>query len=188
VPLIPLRRTCHAARLHRLDAQRGDGRSAPTGRGPRILAFGGLIAGLLLSGSVIAQTPAAGPGPAGQGAPPAAAQGTPSTTGQVAPATGQGASGASNPGTPARSASVSQQDRMKSCNAQAKSQSLAGDKRKSFMSACLSGKTPEAEKATTAATAPRTQQDKMKSCNADATSQKLTGNARKTFMSTCLKG
>jgi hypothetical protein len=32
-----------------------------------------------------------------------------------------------------------QQDRMKTCNAQAKTQSLSGDARKSFMSSCLKG-------------------------------------------------
>jgi len=86
-----------------------------------------------------------------------------------------------------RNGAVAQQDRMRNCNAQAKSQSLAGDKRKTFMSACLSGKTPDADKTTTAS-APKTPQERMKACNADATSQKLTGDARRSFVSTCLKG
>ena len=74
-----------------------------------------------------------------------------------------------------------QQDKMKTCNAQAKTQSLSGDDRKSFMKTCLS---------TQPAASPKlnSQQQKMKQCNADAKTQKLTGADRKTFMSTCLKG
>jgi psiF repeat len=78
----------------------------------------------------------------------------------------------------------SQQKLMTSCNAQAGAQKLAGDARKSFMSDCLSGKTPAA---TTTAT-PTSPQERMKSCNVQATTQKLMGDARKQFMSTCLKG
>ncbi len=73
----------------------------------------------------------------------------------------------------------SQQDLMKSCNAQAGSQKLSGDARKSFMSDCLSGKT--------SASTLTPQQQKMKTCNAQASSQKLTGSARQQFMSGCLK-
>lgn len=80
----------------------------------------------------------------------------------------------------AQSTGNSQQDRMKACNAQAGAESLSGDKRKTFMSACLSGKTP--------APGLTAQQQKMKTCNAQASTQKLTGDARKTFMSSCLKG
>lgn len=82
----------------------------------------------------------------------------------------------------AQSTSNTQQDRMKACNAQAGQQSLSGDKRKSFMSDCLSGKTAQT---TTPANA---QQQKMKTCNTEATGKSLTGDARKTFMSSCLKG
>jgi hypothetical protein len=76
----------------------------------------------------------------------------------------------------------SQQDLMKSCNAQAGTQKLSGDARKSFMSDCLSGKTAETT------TAPNSQQQKMKTCNMQATSKNLTGQARTQFMSGCLKG
>lgn len=76
-------------------------------------------------------------------------------------------------------AQSSQQELMKSCNAQAGSQKLAGDARKSFMSQCLSGKP-------TSKLTP--QQQKMQTCNTQAGAQKLTGDARKNFMSTCLKG
>ena len=36
-------------------------------------------------------------------------------------------------------APATQQDRMRSCNAEAGTKKLAGDQRRSFMSACLSG-------------------------------------------------
>jgi hypothetical protein len=85
-------------------------------------------------------------------------------------------------GGPAR-AQNSQQTLMKTCNTSAGTQNLSGDARKSFMSDCLSGKTPVAAPA-----APMTQQEKMKACNVQANDQTLKGDARKTFMSTCLKG
>jgi hypothetical protein len=74
-----------------------------------------------------------------------------------------------------------QQEKMKTCNAQAKTQSLSGDARKSFMKGCL-GSQPAAEPKS------NPQQQKMKQCNADAKTKGLTGAERKTFMSTCLKG
>jgi hypothetical protein len=74
-----------------------------------------------------------------------------------------------------------QQEKMKTCNAQATTQSLSGDARKAFMKSCL---------ASQPATGPKlnSQQQKMKQCNADAKAKGLTGADRKTFMSTCLKG
>lgn len=77
-------------------------------------------------------------------------------------------------------AANSQQNRMATCNADAKSKNLSGDERKKFMSGCLSNKAE-------AAAAPATQQEKMKTCNADASKQALKGDARKQFMSNCLK-
>ncbi|GGP19636.1 PsiF family protein [Silvimonas iriomotensis] len=79
-------------------------------------------------------------------------------------------------------AANSQQDKMKSCNADATAKSLKGDARNTFMSTCL-----KATASAPAASMPATQQDKMKSCNADASAQSLKGDARKAFMSTCLK-
>ena len=76
---------------------------------------------------------------------------------------------------------TAQQEKMKTCNAQAKTQSLSGDARKSFMKTCLSNQ-PAAEPKL------NSQQQKMKQCNADAKTKGLTGAERKTFMSTCLKG
>ncbi|MBS0416889.1 MAG: phosphate starvation-inducible protein PsiF [Proteobacteria bacterium] len=74
-----------------------------------------------------------------------------------------------------------QQEKMKTCNAQAKEQTLSGAARKSFMKTCLSNQ-PAADSKL------NSQQQKMKQCNADAKTQKLTGADRKSFMSTCLKG
>ncbi len=73
-------------------------------------------------------------------------------------------------------AQQAQQEKMKSCNADAGTKGLKGDDRKKFMSECLGAK----------ATAP-TQQDKMKTCNAEAGSKALKGDERKKFMSECLK-
>jgi hypothetical protein len=73
-----------------------------------------------------------------------------------------------------------QQDKMKSCNAEAKDKK--GDERKAFMKECLSAKKADEKSAKTA------QQEKMKTCNADAKTKALKGAERKQFMSTCLKG
>src|SRR6266850_9794 len=67
-----------------------------------------------------------------------------------------------------------QQEKMKSCNAQAADKK--GDERKAFMSSCLKAGAPAA---------PMTQQEKMKACNTKAGDKK--GDERKTFMSECLK-
>ena len=75
-----------------------------------------------------------------------------------------------------------QQEKMKACNAEAKTKALKGDERKAFMKECLSAKKADEPKAKT------TQQDKMKSCNTDATTKKLKGEERKKFMAECLKG
>ncbi|HXL96820.1 MAG TPA: PsiF family protein [Steroidobacteraceae bacterium] len=74
----------------------------------------------------------------------------------------------------------SQQTKMTTCNAEAKSKNLAGDDRKAFMKTCLSAAPPPAPM--------NSQQQKMKTCNADAKTQGLMGDARKQFMSNCLKG
>lgn len=75
---------------------------------------------------------------------------------------------------------TAQQEKMKSCNADATAKGLNGDARKQFMSGCLKDGSGDA--------ALTPQQQKMKSCNADATAKGLKGDARKTFMSECLKG
>jgi hypothetical protein len=71
---------------------------------------------------------------------------------------------------------LAQQERMKSCNAQAAKKDLKGDQRKAFMSDCLKADKPTA------------QQERMKTCNAQAGKRDLKGDERKAFMSKCLKG
>ena len=80
----------------------------------------------------------------------------------------------------ATAAQTAQQQKMTTCNAEAKGKT--GDERKTFMSTCLKA-APAANDAKTLTP----QQQKMKDCNADAKTKALTGDARKTFMSTCLK-
>lgn len=75
----------------------------------------------------------------------------------------------------------SQQEKMKTCNADATSKGLKGADRKTYMKSCLSDQ-PAAPAKT------NSQQEKMKSCNADASAKGLKGADRKSFMSTCLKG
>jgi uncharacterized protein HemX len=69
---------------------------------------------------------------------------------------------------------TAQQERMKSCNAQASKKELKGDERQAFMSECLKG-----DKLTA-------QQEKMKTCNAQANRKELKGDRRREFMSDCL--
>jgi hypothetical protein len=90
----------------------------------------------------------------------------------------------------APAAKMTQQEKMTSSNAEAKTKALTGDARKTFMSTCLKGDdaAAAAPTATPAATAKVTQQEKMKSCSTDAKTKGLKGEERKTFMSTCLKG
>jgi hypothetical protein len=77
----------------------------------------------------------------------------------------------------------SQQTKMTTCNADAKTKGLTGDDRKVYMKTCLS-----AAGASTDSKPLNSQQQKMKDCNAQAKTKALTGDDRKTFMSTCLKG
>ena len=79
------------------------------------------------------------------------------------------------------SAANSQQERMKACNAQAKSQTLSGSKRQDFMKHCLAGE------GTSSAQGLNSQQQKMKTCSAEAKSKGLKGADHKQFMSSCLK-
>ena len=74
----------------------------------------------------------------------------------------------------------SQQNKMKTCNVDAKEKSLKGDARKTFMRECLSAAGPATD------AAPPTQQNKMKTCNADAKVKALKGTERKSFMRECL--
>jgi hypothetical protein len=80
-------------------------------------------------------------------------------------------------------AATEQQNKMGTCNAEAKTKDLKGDERKKFMSECLSAKPP----APAASETGTPQQNKMKTCNADASAKALKGDERKKFMSECLK-
>jgi hypothetical protein len=75
-----------------------------------------------------------------------------------------------------------QQTKMTTCNADAKTKGLTGADRKTFMKTCLSADSGGDGKAG------NSQQQKMKDCNADAKTKKLAGAERKKFMSDCLKG
>jgi hypothetical protein len=86
--------------------------------------------------------------------------------------------------TPFAIAAPAQQNKMKTCNAEATAKGLGegkGDERKAFMKECLSAKPEKATKAAAGG-----QQNKMKMCNKEAGAKKLKGDDRKTFMSTCL--
>lgn len=76
-------------------------------------------------------------------------------------------------------APTAQQQKMSSCNAQAKDKAMKGDDRKKFMSECLKAAPPSKQEA---------QQQKMKDCNKQAGDKKMKGDDRKKFMSECLKG
>ena len=81
-------------------------------------------------------------------------------------------------------AAPAQQNKMKTCNAEATAKGLGvgkGDERKAFMKECLSAKPEKATKAAAGG-----QQNKMKMCNKEAGAKKLKGDDRKTFMSACL--
>ena len=77
---------------------------------------------------------------------------------------------------------TAQQQKMKTCNAQASKKELKGDERKAFMSDCLKADSKKGDQQPTA------QQQKMKTCNAQAGKRELKGDERKAFMSKCLKG
>jgi len=72
----------------------------------------------------------------------------------------------------------SQQEKMKTCNADASAKGLAGSDREAYMKTCLS-KEGSASKG-------NSQQEKMKACNADANTKALKGTDRQTFMKSCL--
>jgi len=77
-------------------------------------------------------------------------------------------------------AETAQQQKMTSCNVEAKAKSLSGAERKQFMKACLSAGAAQPSGL-------NSQQEKMKSCNAEAKAKALEGSARKQFMSDCLQ-
>ncbi len=93
-----------------------------------------------------------------------------------------------------------QQEKMKGCNMEAKTNALKGEERRAFMSKCLkkdyilksagTAVKPEARSgvkpvSSTADTVK--QQDKMKKCNENAKTKVFKGEERKAFMQNCLK-
>jgi hypothetical protein len=83
-------------------------------------------------------------------------------------------------GQSAVAAETAQQEKMTTCNADAKTKALTGDARKAFMKDCLSNHpAAKTEKGSS-------QQEKMKTCNAQAKTQAPTGDAHKAFMKECL--
>ncbi len=85
--------------------------------------------------------------------------------------------------TPQLSYAGAQQNKMKTCNADADAKGFSGegkgDQRKAFMKECLSAKSGKAAPGAT-------QQNKMTTCNKDAKAKNLAGDERKKFMRECL--
>jgi uncharacterized protein HemX len=71
-----------------------------------------------------------------------------------------------------------QQEKMKTCNAEAKTRTLKGDERRAFMSQCLSQTAEEKQER-------QAQLDKSKACTAEAKDKALKGEAKKKFLSEC---
>ena len=84
---------------------------------------------------------------------------------------------------PVAMADTAQQEKMKTCNADASKKGLKGDERKAYMKDCLSAKKEAAEEKKLTP-----QQQKMKDCNKEAGDKKLSGDERKKFMKSCLSG
>ncbi len=80
-----------------------------------------------------------------------------------------------------------QQEKMKSCNADAKTQGISGEARKAFMKKCLStaGLPNVSEEEFEKTVKPADAKERMKYCNENAKGKK--GDERKAFMSQCLK-
>ena len=106
----------------------------------------------------------------------------------IAFATGTGAAFAQDVGKSGKPLTA-QQQRMKNCNADAKSQALKGDERRAFMSTCLRGGSASADAApakAATASAPSPKQLKRKACSADAKAEGLKGDERKAFIKDCM--
>lgn len=74
---------------------------------------------------------------------------------------------------------ATQQEKMRTCSAEAKAQSLKGDERRAFMSQCLSV-SPEEKQARLAL------REKARSCAAEAKSKSLRGEERKAYIAQCV--
>ncbi len=71
-----------------------------------------------------------------------------------------------------------QQEKMKTCSAEAKTKSLKGDDRRAFMSQCLTLTAVEKKER-------QAQLDKSKACVSEAKDKALKGDAKKKFLSEC---
>ncbi|MCW5623541.1 MAG: phosphate starvation-inducible protein PsiF [Burkholderiales bacterium] len=71
-----------------------------------------------------------------------------------------------------------QQNKMKTCNAEAKTKALKGEERRTFMSQCLSGSAEEKQQRIAL-------REKKKACTAEAREKSLKGEDRKKFVSEC---
>ena len=76
-------------------------------------------------------------------------------------------------------AAATQQEKMKTCNAEARTKALKGDERRTFMSGCLAV-SPEEKQARLA------QREKAKTCTAEAKGKGLKGEEKKTFLAQCV--
>lgn len=85
---------------------------------------------------------------------------------------------------------TAQQLRMKNCNAEARTQELKGDQRKTFMSSCLRGESAKADDQAAPAVArtPTPRQLQRQACGAEAKAQGYKGDERKDFVKECMKG
>ncbi len=81
-------------------------------------------------------------------------------------------------------AANSQNNKMKTCSAQAKEQMLKGDAHKAYMKTCLSAAGAAAPAAPAKTLTP--QQQKMADCSHDPKAKALHGTDRKAYMKTCL--
>jgi hypothetical protein len=81
-----------------------------------------------------------------------------------------------------------QQQKMKTCNAEASSKQLKGEARKTFMAQCLhAGSDASADNAKGSALPELSaQQKKMKECSGEAKQKNLHGTERENFLKTCL--
>ena len=78
-----------------------------------------------------------------------------------------------------------QQEKMKNCNAEAKTKNLKGQERKDFMKTCLSGSAAAPAPVAATDVKPADSKERMKWCNEKAKGK--SGAERKEFMSSCLK-
>ena len=83
-------------------------------------------------------------------------------------------------------AANSQNNKMKTCSAQAKEQALKGDAHKAYMKTCLSAGGAAAAAAPAPAKMLTPQQQKMADCSHDPKAKAMHGADRKAYMKTCL--